>query len=198
MNWVSISVILNRNPVLNEIPWQRMLKMGSTGTALKIHLQATVPVPVPQISNAALSPVTETPGPPSSLSYCLSQSCNQEYGCHDFSPIPTGFSKSFPYFSPRKYRKNKGLIRDFSKAHAQGWLWREVRGQRVRSYWLGFFGGLAPSLGLWLELSPTMMAEIRKKQSQWPGSQSAPRLYNGYNLCLCARPAHVGKCWPGS
>ena len=22
-------------------------------------------------------------------------------------------------------------------------------------------------------------------------------LYNHYNLCPCAKPAHVGKCWPG-
>ena len=40
--------------------------------------------------------------------------------------------------------------------------------------------------------------EIRNKQSHWPGGQSAPKLYNLYNLCPCARPAHVGKCWPGS
>ena len=33
--------------------------------------------------------------------------------------------------------------------------------------------------------------EIRKKQSSWPGGQSAQRLYNCYNLCPCARPAHV-------
>ena len=39
--------------------------------------------------------------------------------------------------------------------------------------------------------------EIRKKRSHWPGGQSAPRLYNSYNLCPCARPAHVGECWPG-
>ena len=39
--------------------------------------------------------------------------------------------------------------------------------------------------------------EIRKKQSHWPGGQSAPRLYNRYNLCPCARPAHVGECGPG-
>ena len=35
---------------------------------------------------------------------------------------------------------------------------------------------------------------IRNKWSHWPGGQSAPRLYNHYNLCPCARPAHV---WPG-
>ena len=39
--------------------------------------------------------------------------------------------------------------------------------------------------------------EFRKTRSHGPGSQSAPRLYNRYNLCQCARPAHVGKCWPG-
>ena len=41
--------------------------------------------------------------------------------------------------------------------------------------------------------------EIRNKRShwpQWPGGQSAPRLYNCYNLCPCARPAHVDECWP--
>ena len=30
--------------------------------------------------------------------------------------------------------------------------------------------------------------EIRNKLSHWPGSQSAPRLYNHYNLYLCAMP----------
>ena len=39
--------------------------------------------------------------------------------------------------------------------------------------------------------------ETRKKRSHWPGGQSAQRLYNSYNLCPCARPAHVGECWPG-
>ena len=39
--------------------------------------------------------------------------------------------------------------------------------------------------------------EIRKKRSYRPGGQSAPRLYNRYNHCPCARPAHVGECWPG-
>ena len=39
--------------------------------------------------------------------------------------------------------------------------------------------------------------EIRKKRSHWPDGQSAPWLYNRYNLCLCARPAHVGECGPG-
>ena len=41
--------------------------------------------------------------------------------------------------------------------------------------------------------------EIRKKWSHWPGGQSAPRFYNYYNLCPCARPSHVGECcqWPG-
>ena len=39
--------------------------------------------------------------------------------------------------------------------------------------------------------------EIRNKLSHWPGCQSAQRLYNSYNLCPCARPSHVGKCWPG-
>ena len=36
--------------------------------------------------------------------------------------------------------------------------------------------------------------EIRNKWSQWPGSQSAPRLYNRCNLCQCsyARPAQCG------
>ena len=39
--------------------------------------------------------------------------------------------------------------------------------------------------------------EIRKKRSHRPGGQSAPRLYNRYNHCPCARPAHVGECGPG-
>ena len=39
--------------------------------------------------------------------------------------------------------------------------------------------------------------EIRNKRSNWPGGQSAPRHYNSYNLCLCAKPAYVGECWPG-
>ena len=41
--------------------------------------------------------------------------------------------------------------------------------------------------------------EIRKKRSHWLGGQSAPRLYNRYNLCPCAKPAHVGawECRPG-
>ena len=39
--------------------------------------------------------------------------------------------------------------------------------------------------------------EIRKKWSHWPGGQSTPRRYNYYNLCPCARPSHVGECWPG-
>ena len=45
----------------------------------------------------------------------------------------------------------------------------------------------------------SVLGEIKKKWSHWPGgpSQSAPRLYNRYNLCPCARPAHVGKCGPG-
>ena len=34
--------------------------------------------------------------------------------------------------------------------------------------------------------------DIRNKRSHWPGGQSAPRLYNSYNLCPCARLAHVG------
>ena len=34
--------------------------------------------------------------------------------------------------------------------------------------------------------------EIRQKRIHWPGSQPALRLYNSYNLCPCARPAHVG------
>ena len=38
--------------------------------------------------------------------------------------------------------------------------------------------------------------EIRKKLSH-PCGQSAQRLYNRYNLCPCARPAHVGECGPG-
>ena len=42
--------------------------------------------------------------------------------------------------------------------------------------------------------------EIKKKRSHWPGGQSdpsqIPRLYNCYNLCPCARRAHVGKCGP--
>ena len=38
--------------------------------------------------------------------------------------------------------------------------------------------------------------EIRKKWIHWPGGQSAQRFYNCYHLCPCARPAHVGKCWP--
>ena len=39
--------------------------------------------------------------------------------------------------------------------------------------------------------------EIRKKRRHWPGSQSAPRLYNCCNLCPYARPASLGKCWLG-
>ena len=39
--------------------------------------------------------------------------------------------------------------------------------------------------------------EIRKNRSHRPGGQSAPRLCNRYNLCPCARPAHVGECGPG-
>ena len=39
--------------------------------------------------------------------------------------------------------------------------------------------------------------EIRNKRSHWPGGQSAQKLYNCYNLCPCARHAHVGECWPG-
>ena len=36
------------------------------------------------------------------------------------------------------------------------------------------------------------------KRSHWPCGQSAPRLYNSYNLCPCAKPAHVSvECWPG-
>ena len=39
--------------------------------------------------------------------------------------------------------------------------------------------------------------EIRNKRSHRPGGRSAPRLNNIYNLCPCARPAHVGECRPG-
>ena len=39
--------------------------------------------------------------------------------------------------------------------------------------------------------------EIRNKQRHWPGGQSALRLYNSYDLCPSARPAHVGECGPG-
>ena len=38
--------------------------------------------------------------------------------------------------------------------------------------------------------------EIRKKRSHWPGGQSDLRLYNSYNLCPLARPAHVGEYGP--
>ena len=59
------------------------------------------------------------------------------------------------------------------------------------------------SLGWALEESRTRPSfflyfrEVRNKRSHWPGGQSAPRLYNRYNLCPCARPAHVGECGPG-
>ena len=38
--------------------------------------------------------------------------------------------------------------------------------------------------------------EIRKIRSHWPGGQSDLRLYNSYNLCPLARPAHVGEYGP--
>ena len=40
--------------------------------------------------------------------------------------------------------------------------------------------------------------ETMKKRSHLPGGQSTPRLYNRYNLCPCARPAHVGRLWAGA
>ena len=41
--------------------------------------------------------------------------------------------------------------------------------------------------------------DLRNKRSHWTGRccQPAPRLYNSYNLCPCARPTQVGECWPG-
>ena len=33
-------------------------------------------------------------------------------------------------------------------------------------------------------------------RAYWPGGQSAPRFYNRYNLCPCARPALVGEFGP--
>ena len=55
-----------------------------------------------------------------------------------------------------------------------------------------------PCKSLWQGLSFFLyFREITNKRSHWPGGQSAPRLYNSYNLCSCARPAHVGECWPG-
>ena len=39
--------------------------------------------------------------------------------------------------------------------------------------------------------------EFMNKQSHLPCGQSAPTLYNRYNLCPCARPANVGECGPG-
>ena len=69
--------------------------------------------------------------------------------------------------------------------------------------WQENFGLSKPVLGMSLRKVSfeafifSVFREIRNKLSNWPGGQSAQRLYNSYNLCPCARPANVGKCWTG-
>ena len=85
--------------------------------------------------------------------------------------------------------------------------WPQELGHWFGSQNLQLSSGIAQSWAWALEKSlmrPSILLvmyfqvwEIRKKRSHWPGSQPAPRLYNRYNLCPCARPAHVGECWPG-
>ena len=44
----------------------------------------------------------------------------------------------------------------------------------------------------------SVFREIRNKWSHWLGSQSAPRLFDCYNLCQCAIPAYQASAGPGS
>ena len=85
----------------------------------------------------------------------------------------------------------------FSFSDCLSWMWRS---DKIHQHvWLQQPGVWALEKSIMRPSFFLYFREIRKKRSHWPGGQSAPRLYNCYNLCPCARPAHVGdsECWPG-
>ena len=72
------------------------------------------------------------------------------------------------------------------------WTWYWTPALQLKSVW-----GMSLEKSLMRPSFFLYFRKIRNKRSHWPGGQLAPRLYNCYNLCPCARPAHVGECWPG-
>ena len=80
------------------------------------------------------------------------------------------------------YGNEHRLLLIFSLTIDQFWAWT-LEKPLMRPLFFLYFGEIRPG----------------NKGIHWPGSQSAHRLYNLYNLCPCARPSHVGKFWrPGS